>query len=36
LAELYLKISGFTTNLLNFRQGQKLDVKMPADLDQLG
>jgi len=34
--DIYLEISRLTANLLNFRQGQKLDVKMPADLDQLG
>ena len=36
LKELHLEVSRFTGNFLNFRKGQKLDVEMPADLDQLG
>ena len=36
LKELYREISRFACNLLNFGQGQKLDVQVPADLDQLG
>jgi hypothetical protein len=36
LKELHLEISRFTGNFLNFRKGEKLDVEMPADLDQLG
>jgi len=36
LQKLYREISRLTGDLLNFGQGQKLDVQMPADLDQLG
>jgi hypothetical protein len=36
LQKLYREISRLTGNLLNFRQGQKLDIQVPADLDQLG
>jgi len=36
LQKLYREVSRLTGNLLNFRQGQKLDVEVPADLDQLG
>jgi len=36
LKDLYREISRLTANLLNFGQGQKLDVEVPADLDQLG
>jgi hypothetical protein len=30
------EVSRFACDLLNFRQGQQLDVEVPADLDQLG
>ncbi len=30
------EISLGTLNLINFRTGNKVDVKMPADLDQFG
>ena len=36
LQELYCEVSRLAGNFLNFRKGQKLDVEMPADLDQLG
>jgi hypothetical protein len=36
LREFYCKVSGITRNFLNFGQGQQFDVKVPADLDQLG
>jgi hypothetical protein len=36
LQKLYREISRLTGNLLNLGQGQKLDVEVPADLDQLG
>jgi len=33
-ADLYLKVSGFTTDFLYICIGNKLNVQMPADLDQ--
>ena len=36
LQNLHGEISRLPGNLLNFRKGKKLDVEMPADLDQLG
>ena len=36
LKDLYSEISRLAANLLNFRKGQQFDVKVPADLDQLG
>jgi len=33
-ADLYFKVSGFTADLFKIRVGNKLDIQMPADLDQ--
>jgi len=35
-ADFYFKITGFTADLFKIRVGNKLDIQMPADLDQYG